>query len=1083
MLDSFWISYMLILLLSFAQRPAYGVDSSTEMMKRASTITSSLNKKNAPCPGDPPFCPRFLNEVIRDDKADGYFFDFNVLGLKELNVKAGKMLDSRFASCIQGVDAKGSFVRQNFPNAKQLQTYIQQNEFSQMGIHIHQAIQGCIAQAQPEDFNKAAKYYYVMGRLDRGVQDVQNELSRIDQILGDQNSLKKCDSTFMDANIQCGSLMKCERKAGVFDAVVTQAQKDEVRYKVNLDAVQKLRGSCLVQRESYKKYEKEIQTKGHFELCDSLASMDGAGNVPCDKLTGDGLKEIKSCEAKEKAAVAEMALLEKTNPWFADENYFKDRKKGQKARDLISQYLQKSRKALQNLQKDFEKSARCLNGTEYRGCDVDQLRETLANTRELPSTYTKSKDHNAFENYMGAQRCIEEGANDRNETAGILRTSGRDATLTVLTAGIGDLVFGGAKLLGQGAQAYRLATNVGEVTNLLVSAGYFAEALGKAVTSCLIEYDKQKLALNGVDSNLTCPDPMAERVAAQKAAESCAGASLETAMNALPFAPLVAKATRKVVHTATDEIYEPSGWVDHSKRSSEPTHHKTPDSPRPAARADFIDKNLNKEFASVEQNEKWIQIADTAKADGQTKFYEIENSVMKELNDVTQDKNFVTAVTNKHKETLLKNIDEVKAKYPDAEVFVYSDFKSVRLAIRPKPPATKLPADVEKAVQEAFQKANKEFAAYMKENQFLREGDQPEKWFRAGSGDTADQASLSARYSRKAAGPNSMRNFKDGDLQENLNTALKATEMYRSQIQNEIGNTGLMSYVPGSTKKTLNIEVFDAIRKTKTPQELMSSLKKSTGVELTEAQAMHLRDYSELVDEFSPSIRIAKRQVASLSDSAPGGFSLDFAGMGARNAQGTADALANSKNLNDALQASRKGETEVTAVFRDKKEKVSSTINSILKKYKITAEIVDSGDDMVIRPNKAIPEKARQEITDALATVISPSDVRMSHVAAYVGKESDRALMGTHGETLEKLTRKNLQGEIPPERLRQILLMTDMKGNAAGQGTVDLVTGSGSVQLNDIERQKIKRAFRKAIDSLNQELKKENEIGNYKTGT
>lgn len=1075
---------MVIIVLSFAQTQAHAVDSSTEMMKRASNITSSLNKKNAPCSSEPPFCPRFLNEVIRDDKSDGYFFDFNVLGLKELNVKAGKMLDGRFANCIQAVDAKGSFARQRFFSAKQMQSYAQQNEFSQMGIHNHQAVQGCIAQAQPEDFNKTAKYYYAMARLDHGVQDIQTELSRIDQILGDQNSLKQCQSTFMDANIQCGALMKCGKKSGTFDAVVAQADQDEIRYRTRLDEVKKLRGTCLAQREDYKKFEKEIQSKGHYEICDSLASMDGAGNVPCEDLTSAGLKEVKACEEKEKAAVAEMALLEKMNPWLADESYLKDRRKGAKSRDLIGQYLQKSRKALQDLQKEIEKSARCLNGTEYRSCDVDQLRETLSATRELPSTYTKSKDHNAFENYMGAQRCIEEGANDRNETASILRTSGRDATLTVLTAGIGDVVLGGAKLLGRGAQAYRLAKNVGETANLLVSAGYFAEALGKAVNSCLVEYDKQKVSLNGADSNRTCPDPMAERVAAKKAAESCAGATFETALNALPFAPLVAKAGRKAVYTAAEDHYEPSGWVDHSKRSAQPTTHKTPSTPRPAARAAFIEENLNKEFATVEQNEKWIQIAETAKPDGQTKFYEVENSVMKELNDVTQDKNFVTAVTNKHKETLLKNIDEVKAKFPDADVFVYSDFKSVRLAIKPKPPATKLPADVEKAVQEAFQKANKEFAAYMKENHFLRDGDQPEKWFRAGSGETADQASLSARYSRKASGPNAMRNFKDGDLQENLNTTLKATEMYRSQIQNEIGQTGLMSYIPGSNKKTLNIEVFDAIRKTKTPQELVSSLKKSTGVELTEAQAMHLRDYSELVDEFSPSIRIAKRQVASLSDSAAGGFSLDFAGMGARNAQGTADALAGSKNLTDALQASRKGETEVTAVFREKKEKVSASIDSILKKYKINAQIIDSGDDMVIKPNKAIPEKARQEITDALATVISPSDVRMSHVAAYVAKESDRALIGTHGETLEKLTRKNLQGEIPPERLKQILLMTDMKGNAAGQGSVDLVTGSGSVQLNDIERQKIKRAFRKAVDSLNQELRKENEIGKYQaTGT
>ena len=63
-----------------------------------------------------------------------------------------------------------------------------------------------------------------------------------------------------------------------------------------------------------------------------------------------------------------------------------------------------------------------------------------------------------------------------------------------------------------------------------------------------------------------------------------------------------------------------------------------------------------------------------------TVFFDVENSQLKLLNDTLKEKNFVTSLTNYHKELTFKKMQELVKKNPGLQMDMYSDFKSSRFA-------------------------------------------------------------------------------------------------------------------------------------------------------------------------------------------------------------------------------------------------------------------------------------------------------------------------------------------------------------------------------------------------------------------
>lgn len=487
-------------------------------------------------------------------------------------------------------------------------------------------------------------------------------------------------------------------------------------------------------------------------------------------------------------------------------------------------------------------------------------------------------------------------------------------------------------------------------------------------------------------------------------------------------------------------------------------------------RSQFVSSYLRKEFTTPAENSRWMLMAQRTTPDGRTKFFDVENSVMKELNDITNDKDFVTAITNRHKEILTTEMQALESKIPGLELVPYSDFKSVRYAVRMKD-GSPLPDDIDAALNRVFVKSNERFANYLKSTRLVRDGDHPEKWFKAGIGETADQANLASRYARSVTGEQARR-FTDSDLIENMNTTLKASELYRNETLNVLRGTNLLQRIPGTSTQIPTKEVFEVVRKTDSNEALARTLNTRFGTQVTSEQASKIREYASLVDEFSPGIHVASRRVASLEDSVHGGLNIDFAGMGAFNSEGTARALASSKNIEQALVNARTQERLVTERFLGRVQRVQTDIQDILSKNGVSAEVIQSGDDLVVKPSKPISESVRREIAQRLATYDNPSGVRISSVPAGVTTPSVRAQMGTHGESIEKLLREKLQTQIPQSQLSDVLFMVDLERLPTGSASARLIMGQKKA-LSAAQQRKIQESFREALQEFNEDISQE----------
>ncbi|HWU44050.1 MAG TPA: hypothetical protein VN132_11450, partial [Bdellovibrio sp.] len=157
---------------------------------------------------------------------------------------------------------------------------------------------------------------------------------------------------------------------------------------------------------------------------------------------------------------------------------------------------------------------------------------------------------------------------------------------------------------------------------------------------------------------------------------------------------------------------------------------------------------LTKEFLSyspttVAENERWIALAEKG-VDPHLRYLDVENSQLKSLNDVLKDKNLVTSLTNYHKKLLFDKIESLKKDFPNLNIEQYSDYKSSRFVF-----GGDIPKELEQKLQQIFKETNQEFSDYLKSEHILRDSDLSNDWFRAGLGQSAEQANVAARYSRQ----------------------------------------------------------------------------------------------------------------------------------------------------------------------------------------------------------------------------------------------------------------------------------------------------------------------------------------------
>lgn len=480
-----------------------------------------------------------------------------------------------------------------------------------------------------------------------------------------------------------------------------------------------------------------------------------------------------------------------------------------------------------------------------------------------------------------------------------------------------------------------------------------------------------------------------------------------------------------------------------------------------SSRDRFVSAHLNAKFSSPEQNLRWMSLAQKSGPGDNVFFGDIEFAVLQKINNLTNDKNLATSMTNKHKELTFAALSALQKKYAkDLDIEVYSDFKSARFAFVQNKNSTRslvgLKSALRKDLGKMFDEINKDFLGLMNAHN-INVDQGAENWFRGGVGPTADEANFAARASRDLGGPNIMRDIDEPGIQANLNAYRLWAESMRTDVL--VPDPALAPLIENGFVKD---EVLDILKKTPIASEAISRIRAKYHAELSEQQIERLSIYNEIIDKFSPGIHVANRQVASLESAEFGGLSADFSGLGAKNRGATAKAIAEGKTLREAIAISRKNEQAVTAWFKES----TAAFSEIINRYVVSS--TSSGDDFVGIAGAAFSDRTKKKLMSDVATLPNPSAQRLSFVSSGVNP-AQRNLVAAHGEAIEKVLRMQLEGVISQEKLRHLVFGIDMKGQAAGEGEVALLIGEGKkANLSKSEQAEIKSAFHNAVRAFNQ---------------
>lgn len=516
----------------------------------------------------------------------------------------------------------------------------------------------------------------------------------------------------------------------------------------------------------------------------------------------------------------------------------------------------------------------------------------------------------------------------------------------------------------------------------------------------------------------------------------------------------------------TDIAIEPQGSV--SKSVTEPVNRSNvkpvTKSGNKSANKSLTRKQLTAKYlhyipTSAGENQKWMALASKGPSADKV-FYDVENSQLKLLNDTLKDKNLVTSLTNLHKEITFGKIDELIQKNPGLEVSKYSDFKSSRFAF-----SGKIPKDLQKQLDGLFNQANKDFQDIVTQNQLLRESDKTQNWFRAGIGQSADQANLAARYSRSTSG-NTLQNFSSPAVTKQLQSKLVSMDTQREELTKKLSGTGL------AAGKSFDTDVFDIVRKGDgNIAQIRSSLMGRYGLgQLSEGIVRDLDKYVKATDEFSPGIHVSQRLLANFEAAPAGGLSADIIGMGGANLKATADSLAGSKNLDEALLRSRAAEKEVTANFARQKKYFEEVLKDSVAPGKL--KTVCSGDDCVARAVKPLSPEEKHRIINRFAQSEYSGSYRLAFVNNGIKNSDIKNNLATHGESVEKILRKSLGTQIEPRKLKGLTFAIDMQTKELNRGNLKLILGQNrNASLSDSERKLIENEFKNAVQQFNQDLK------------
>ncbi len=532
------------------------------------------------------------------------------------------------------------------------------------------------------------------------------------------------------------------------------------------------------------------------------------------------------------------------------------------------------------------------------------------------------------------------------------------------------------------------------------------------------------------------------------------------------------------------------------------------------ARQEIIERYEKIEPTITEQNRsyfQWILAHESGKLKGRHfRFLRFEQTAMKTLNDSTNNKPFVTSITNLGKKEfftdiqntlealesqgMIKNLSHdlsVPQIHLPEMIAKSSDFKSGEFMYELVDPRFDPVVSLE--LQKAFKEANARF--YHQAKEVIVASDHPENFFRGGLATSADSAALRSRYARTleenqlvthldmAATDALLKNFADFRTLHRL--FLKQPRIAMRLMEDATSVTGMRV-------QTFNIKVFEILRKKKTIPEIQKAFRQKFGVNLQSDDAENLIRYYELIDGFNPALRVERRNLVDFSRAKFGAISIDHIGMGAKNSQATAIELSAVQNgsTETAIEYVRQGEQQLTLRFKKLNRQLRSSFKTSLSRQ---FTFTHSGDDVgVIFTQKpwnsdynrtayrgaTLPEESGQ-ILHSLAQIQDSLDYRIVFLGDDLWDASGGMMIG-HGENFLKDFSESLESALLKffdnekdlqNYLKQTMITAQMNGTTVGYGDIQLMIYSKSEKnISQDFLQAIASQMNRTIAQLNNEI-------------
>lgn len=1006
-------------------------------LQYAEIINSTLQKKNC---SDNNYCP-----VI----------------LKSLN---SQYTANSFLGFIESSKQKCKAEKPAEQDAEPIMKDIEENTLKHLGPFVFSYHKLCLKKYHDNELNNSTQLSYILANIENQQVKQLSELQLINGIMNSKTDLKALCSKSPFPRVQ------------------------------QLCANQTASCSSSNDLENLAYYTKDA----YEELTDINKQIDEAKN----NLSKQRTRHYESNEYK--ATKQRLALLEERKkltasrfPWLSNEDFLKKLESKTKPEDALKWYFTETKKRLENKLNSSQTVSDCFLTARVTGCSTNKIQEFLGDDSHIePSLYANSK-LDSSKKWLNYQECLVSNEKQNSEKASQYWHVTFDVGLTIATLGVGSALSIPKAVLS--ARKLMLSKQLVQI-NEAVNVANLAKGLNDSYEQCF--KDNLKLENNAPpSSDRACA--VRDIYFSTKLTKSYDDCMMSVAFAALDATPLAAGKIQKQIQNAKTSEKELKAYQEGKPLLSNERRH--PDGQlfhdiEEPLKKKMIEENLHYSPTTVKENvdftkESRLALKNINNAKSDYTVVVTEHSMLKEVNDLLKNKDLATSYINMHKKIVDKNIsaflNKWKAKGLNVEISVnpYSDFKSMKYLIKGK-----TTEEFNKDLIATLKQSNIEYLKELENNKLIRKSDQPEKWFRAGIGNSDEQASIQARLARENA-PNTIENFNNPKTIETLNRKLDNLEgmLLGNRDAGKIGLVNRFSdtkIVNQSSDGIWNIneKAIDIIKKNADNAEALTELKQTFGLsQLSESAVQDLRTYLKELDTFSPSLQIPERKIATLTDDSTGGLTGDMVGMGSINTNQTNLAIQRALRkkekdplirINNALVEGRVGERLATREFKKRQRAFTDIVENTLGKDR--AKVICSGDDCVCLLSSTINLANKERLVQNIANQGYSGKFRMAFVSEQVQDVRIKNLLATQGESIEKTLRKALGKEMEPRKLEGVNFGVDMVTDQFGQGPVRLIIGTdNNVKLSPTEKNLIQERFNEALKKLNEENKLNGQFKGY----